>query len=200
VKVSQPTQSRHNSGSVAVFALAGLTAVILAGCPQVVLYTLSVEISGPGSVQLSPEGGRYLPGTEVTLTAVPEEGYRLARWEGDLVGTTNPATITMDADRHVKAVFRTARTYSLAIQIVGRGGVSVWPPAEEHLGVFVFEDGTQVQLTADPWEGYEFRRWEGAVTGTDNPAQITLAGDELSLVVTAVFAETHRSRVIAQSP
>ena len=66
-------------------------------------YTLTVTIVGQGSVD--PAGGTYDNGTEVTLTAVADSGCNFMGWSGDLTGSTNPETITMDADKSVTATF-----------------------------------------------------------------------------------------------
>jgi uncharacterized repeat protein (TIGR02543 family) len=47
----------------------------------------------------------YEPGTQATLTATPNPGYRFTGWTGDASGTDNPLTITMDADKTVGATF-----------------------------------------------------------------------------------------------
>jgi len=44
------------------------------------IYTLTVTTSEGGTV--STEGGEYEEGTEVTITATPNEGYRFDGWEG----------------------------------------------------------------------------------------------------------------------
>ncbi|MEZ5328120.1 MAG: choice-of-anchor R domain-containing protein [Verrucomicrobiales bacterium] len=43
-------------------------------------YTLNIAPAEHGSVTVSPEMDTYPEGTEVTLTAVPDEGYRFLRW------------------------------------------------------------------------------------------------------------------------
>jgi hypothetical protein len=68
-----------------------------------VQYLLVVRVQGQGTVE--PPGGAYDAGTVVSLTATPHAGSRFVRWEGDLKGSTNPTTITMDADKTVTAVF-----------------------------------------------------------------------------------------------
>ena len=73
-------------------------------------YTLTINTTPAegGLVMLSPEpdsNGRYVHGQEVTLTAVPNEGYAFAGWSGNITATTNPITITMDADKSVTATF-----------------------------------------------------------------------------------------------
>ena len=74
-------------------------------CMSPSTYTLAVGTSGQGSVALNPVGGVYDPGTTVTLTATPASGWRFDHWEGALTGSTNPATIVMNSDKMVTAVF-----------------------------------------------------------------------------------------------
>jgi hypothetical protein len=70
-------------------------------------YTLAVTVTpkGGGSVLLTPAGGLYDLNTTVTLTAVPAEGYHFVNWTGDLTGTDSLATLAMDGDKNVEAVF-----------------------------------------------------------------------------------------------
>ena len=49
--------------------------------PIVNSYTLTVSAGEGGSV--SSEGGDYEEGTEVTITAIPAEGYRFKKWSDD---------------------------------------------------------------------------------------------------------------------
>ncbi|MFW5800086.1 MAG: InlB B-repeat-containing protein, partial [Spirochaetota bacterium] len=48
-------------------------------------------------------------GTKLTLEATPADGYEFDSWSGDLTGTDNPATLTMDADKSVTANFVTLK-------------------------------------------------------------------------------------------
>ena len=66
---------------------------------------ISIDPEGLGSVTLDPPGGRYPSGIEVELTAVPASGYAFDYWSGDLSGTLNPTTITVDSDKTVTAHF-----------------------------------------------------------------------------------------------
>jgi len=68
-------------------------------------YTLTVRASGGGDVALDPPGGSYPAGTVVTLTAIPGSGKSFGGWSGDLSGSANPETITMDGDKSVRARF-----------------------------------------------------------------------------------------------
>jgi uncharacterized repeat protein (TIGR02543 family) len=63
---------------------------------------------GYGTVTRNPDAPSYLTGTVVELTASPNENYTFTGWSGDLTGTTNPQSITMDGDRTVQANFELA--------------------------------------------------------------------------------------------
>ncbi|MBD3393430.1 MAG: hypothetical protein GF410_15550, partial [Chitinivibrionales bacterium] len=77
-------------------------------------YTLSVNTTGSGSVDLSPPGGSYYASTDVTLTPNPGPGQAFAHWTGALSGRDNPAVITVDTDKTVTAAFEPA--WALAIK------------------------------------------------------------------------------------
>jgi uncharacterized repeat protein (TIGR02543 family) len=69
------------------------------------VFNLTVATTGSGAVTLNPAGGAYVNGTRVTLTASPAAGYQFAEWRDGLFGSTNPATIVMNANKRVTAVF-----------------------------------------------------------------------------------------------
>jgi uncharacterized repeat protein (TIGR02543 family) len=68
-------------------------------------FTLTVNITGTGTVTLNPIGGTYEAGTVVTLTATPDSNYTFTGWSGDLSGSTNPTTITMDSNKTFSVSF-----------------------------------------------------------------------------------------------
>jgi uncharacterized repeat protein (TIGR02543 family) len=147
-------------------------------------YTLTTSVTpgGSGSVNANPApncngGTQYTHGTEVSLTAVASTGYGLANWTGDLSGSTNPQTVTMDSARSVTAVF-TLNAVSLTVNVTGGGTVNQTPS-----GPYFY--GDVVQLTAVPNTGWHFVEWTGGLSGSNNPESITMNGDR---TVTAVFA------------
>ena len=68
-----------------------------------VYYTLTVNISGQGSVY--PSSGTYEEGTPVTLTASANYNWAFSRWGGDASGTSRTITITMSRNMNVTAYF-----------------------------------------------------------------------------------------------
>ncbi len=73
------------------------------------LYTLTTRASpsNGGTVGLNvpqPSGG-YADGTAVQLTATPSPGYVFSSWSGGVLGSDNPATVTMSFNMSVTANF-----------------------------------------------------------------------------------------------
>ncbi|MHC4120891.1 MAG: SUMF1/EgtB/PvdO family nonheme iron enzyme, partial [Planctomycetota bacterium] len=58
-----------------------------------------------GSVRKDPDQAGYDHGQTVTLMALPDPGYGFANWSGGLFGSTNPATLVMNANKSVTAIF-----------------------------------------------------------------------------------------------
>ncbi len=66
---------------------------------------LTVSVQGQGTVTLNPPGGTYPQGTSVQMTAGSEAPWQFVRWEGDVTGSTNPASVVMNSAKGVTAVF-----------------------------------------------------------------------------------------------
>ncbi len=65
-------------------------------------YTLTVSASEGGTV--STEGGTYDEGTEVTITATPDEGYRFDGWDG-IESNENSLIIIVDSNIEISPIF-----------------------------------------------------------------------------------------------
>ncbi|WP_052738920.1 InlB B-repeat-containing protein [Pontibacter korlensis] len=68
-------------------------------------FTLAVSATSGGSVAKSPDQASYASGSTVTLTATPQSGYQFSGWSGDASGSTNPLSVTMNADKSITANF-----------------------------------------------------------------------------------------------
>ena len=113
-------------------------------------YTLTVSAADGGTV--STEGGTYDEGTDVTITASANEGYRFTGWEGNS-STSESLTVTLNSNQTYQAIFELIPIYTLTVT-TGEGGTVSTEGGE-------FEEGTELELTATPNEGYEFVGWEG---------------------------------------
>ena len=68
-------------------------------------YTLDISVTGSGTVTADPAQSGYHFGDTVTLTAEAALGWVFVGWGGDLSGTTNPQTVTVESDMNVVAIF-----------------------------------------------------------------------------------------------
>lgn len=149
-------------------------------------YTLTVNTDGEGTVServVQQKATDYPHGTVVELTAEPAEDWEFVEWQGDLEGSENPATITIESETEVTAVFEPT-TFPLTINIEGEGTV------DEEIVQSKTTDypfGAVVELTAVPDSGWAFVEWEGDIESTENPVEITI--DEPK-TVTVTFDRT----------
>lgn len=132
--------------------------------PQGDSFSLTTNAAN-GSI--SPSGGSYLPGTVITLTATGDFGFKFNSWGGDLSGSENPTTITLDADKVVTATFDSVPTHKL-ITNAENGSIELKPRGS------IYEEGTKVTLTAVSNFGYKFSGWSGDLSGVENPTTITM--------------------------
>ena len=163
------------------------------------LYYLDVIVDNGGQVTVDPELNQYLHGDEVSLKAIPSEGYLFSHWEGEVVDRHSRETsLIMKGDRSVTAVFE-KKMYSLDIEVDSGGRVTVDPELNQYL------HGDEVSLKATSFEGYMFSHWVGEVADHDS-AETTITMDE-DKTVTAYFEEVapievwsfdgHTDRVLA---
>jgi hypothetical protein len=144
-------------------------------------FTLTTNVSGSGTVTRNPNASSYASGTVVTLTATPGSGQQFTGWSGDLTGTANPATLTMNSNKTVTATFApVSSTFTLTTTVNGSGTITRSPNAGS------YASGTVVTLTATPGSGQQFTGWSGDLTGTANPATLTMNSNKS---VTASFGQ-----------
>ena len=142
-------------------------------------YELTTDIVGSGTITREPHLVGYTPGVVVTLTAAPDPGWSFGGWSGDLSGTTNPITITMDGPKVVTATF-TQDHYALDLNADGTGSVTAVPDQTTYLY------GDMVTVTATAEAGWSFAHWSGDLGGSGNPATITIEGNTS---ITATFTQ-----------
>ena len=89
------------------------------------LLMASSNPANDAAFKLSPASpdGFFPAGTQVSLTAVPNSGYKFAGWGGDLSGTLSPGYLTMNGPHSVVANLQSAPSISAA-GIVSAAGVT----------------------------------------------------------------------------
>ncbi len=152
--------------------------------PPAAQYTLSVNVTGSGSVSSSPAGitcgadctENYVDGTNVTLTAAANPGSTFAGWSGACSGTAS-CVVAMSAARSVTASF-TLNQYGLTVQKLGSGSGNVTSiPAGINCGSDCSENysyGTSVTLAIATSDVPQFSGWGNACTGTQTTCTVLM--------------------------
>jgi hypothetical protein len=154
-----------NAGGASAWASANFTTIVK--------FALSITATN-GTVTPSPAGSPYDSGTGVSLAATPVTGYSFTGWSGDLAGSANPATITMNSAKSVIASF-TITKYLLTVK-AGTGGRISAPLTDTSTVNY----GAATTITAVPNPGYKFVNWS-VTGGTPTIANTTLASTTVQL-------------------
>jgi uncharacterized repeat protein (TIGR02543 family) len=171
------------------FAAVGIAALIIATLATLAVacaaetdvidqYTINLNVVGEGcSVVTNPTQDVYNYGDIVEFTAVPAIGWTFNGWSGDLTGTDNPATITMESNVTINAEF-TQDIYTLIINVVGQGDVT---PGNQTI-----LSGTSVDLQATAADNWNFAGWSGDLNDTATNSTIIMDANK---TLTATFTE-----------
>jgi uncharacterized repeat protein (TIGR02543 family) len=188
--ISSPTgvfrdEGRLSKKKLVVIIVVGIIAIILAVTLATPTFTnaLIVSVNPAQAGSVSPSGGEYESGVQVTLTASAASGYKFDHWSGSVSGNTSAITITMDSDKSLTANFEaiTAVKHNLTISTNGQGTIN---PSE---GTYEYPSGTQVTINVSAIPGWDFDHWSGDATGTSHTIVITMDSDKN---VTAYFDDT----------
>lgn len=148
-------------------------------------YTLTISTTPGGTTNPNPGSYTCDSGSTVSVTALPDTGYKLDHWEldGANVGATNSYSVNMAADHSLRAVFSPLSIYSLMITAT-TGGTT-----DPVLGEHAYNEGNVATVTAIADSGYFFHHWEldGANAGSTNPIQVTMNTNHS---LRAVFSNT----------
>ena len=148
-------------------------------------FTITVKTDGNGTASASL--AKAAAGTEITLTATPNEGYHFKEWQVISGGVTikDDKFLMPNDNVEVKAVFEedappAPTEYTVTVTNDGNGTASA-----SHAKAAA---GTEITLTATPNEGYRFKEWQvisGGVTIKDDKFTMPSANVE----VKAIFEE-----------
>lgn len=108
------------------------------------LVTFTVTVDPPGAGRVTPAGGTFPAGSQVTLQAEPETWYAFRRWSGDVSAAVNPLTLALVQSLNLTAEFDELRTthyptplwwlaahgytadFENAVLIIGANGLPLW--------------------------------------------------------------------------
>ncbi|NLD93261.1 MAG: hypothetical protein GX639_11410, partial [Fibrobacter sp.] len=131
-------------------------------------FALTINAAN-GSVTKSPDALSYDSGTVVTLTPVPSNNYHFTTWSGDLTGSTNPSTVTMNSAKTVTASFEANPPSTFALTVVSSNGT-----VKKNPDIMMYDSGSAVGLKATAATGYHFVKWTGDATGTTDSIAVQM--------------------------
>lgn len=139
---------------------------------QVEQYTLSAVVStvGAGIVKVSPAGTVFDAETPITVTATKNFGYKFVNWtdaNNKVVSTDEEYTFSISANTALKANFEKINTYALDYKVEGGAKdymVTLSPAPEMVDGKKMYEEGTEVTLTATGNDIIDFNNWSNGET------------------------------------
>ena len=142
---------------------------------QVEQYTLSAAVStvGAGTVKVSPAGTVFDAETPITVTATKNFGYKFVNWtdaNNKVVSTDEAYTFSISANTALKANFEKINTYALDYEVEGGANdymVSASPAPTVVDGKNMYEEGTEVTLTASSNDILTFTNWNDGETGAE---------------------------------
>ena len=115
-------------------------------------HTVTISVNGNGTVT-GANTGKYLEGTELTLTATPAAHYDFLNWTyGSETSTDNPLIITVDGNKNITANFQEHDKYTITAVA-----------NDENMGTVTGGDtyyaGESATLKATAKSGYVFAGW-----------------------------------------
>jgi lysophospholipase L1-like esterase len=168
----------------------GISNVVIEGtlvgaAAQVTKYGLTTQVSPVegGSISRDPDMERYKEGTNVTLKATKNFGYKFKEWQdenGSVVSTDAETTVTMDAEKTMKAIFEQIPVYTITTKVTNEdernlGSITLTPNDHNNQ----YEQGAIITATANENKIIKFLSWtdenENATAGTER--QLTVNGD-----------------------
>ena len=120
--------------------------------PAPTQYTLTVTAGEGGT--LSTEGGTYDEGTEITITATPNDGYEFIGWEGS-DSDSSSLTVTLNGNTNIQAIFE--KIYFS----INYDQIFVESPSSEPLIEFIRNLETDYYtISSKEWLGIEMREYQ----------------------------------------
>lgn len=160
---------------------------------EIAKHTIKVNASPTeaGDVTIYPNGNEFDEGTALKLTATKNFGYKFVNWtdaENNVVSEESVTNITLDKDMALTANFKKLNTYEVNATIAepGKSYMVQYSPAPTVVdGKNMYEDGTEVTLTAIDNKVIKFNNWN---TG-ETTKEIKLTVDK-DINITANFSAT----------
>ncbi len=159
---------------------------------------LATSVVGSGIITRNPNENIFELDSEVTLEAVPANGWSFANWSGDATGSQNPLILTMDANKNVTANFE--EQFRVDLDIVNESCVDA---ADGSLEVSIFA-GTS-PFTIEWYKNSELLIGESGTTlsnlsAGDYEVRVTDSNNEtVSEIAEIIVSDLEKPHILVQS-
>ena len=152
------------------------------------IYTLSISVPPEGGkIEIYEESSgskicepdtqttlQYKSGTEITLTAIPNEGWELSQWENDVSDSSKTVIVAMDSDKVVGAQFEDIAPPEITSieseNITEACATITWEnkePSESQVVYGKTENCDQGQVSQEPNTGEQYAGYTARITGLE---------------------------------
>lgn len=163
-----------NTGTANGYAKVKKNLLKIGGSADELGLNVTASPAAAGTVTKSPSANYYAPKTTVQLTAKANEGWKFVGWEGDVTGSTETISVTMDKEKSVVAKF----------ELVGETSVNLLKDGN-------FPSGSVISINQDAsWFLGQGTNWGGSA------AKTSVAGGTATVDVTTIGAESYQPQLV----
>ena len=159
-----------------------IISLLLFSCQkEIIEYELNIIKNPSEGGVVSPNGGFYSEGTNLSVIAEPNSEYEFLNWTGDIESSSSTISFEINSDLNLTANF-VKKKYELTIEVEGKGSVFqevIKPGITDE-----YNSGTILKLTALPVDGWVFVEWQGDIQDVNNPIEVTINNP---ITIKAVF-------------
>lgn len=156
-------------------------------------YSLDVGVEGEGTTDPEASEQVYRAGEEVTLEAVPAEGWQFSGWTGYEESDDRNISFEMPAE-NVSITANFVEEYQLTVVVDGSAGLEIMGPGGEKMygeGTYTFADGDTVKLSPVFDSKTSFEGWEvNGETREEETIEVTMDEDKTATLQTERVEES----------
>ena len=173
-----------NSGKQGGFADVHINGLLNGTTESVEQYSLNVATNPADMTPATvfPAGNTFDAETEIKVTANDKFGYKFVNWtdgEGKELSTEKVYTFGINANTSLVANYKKVNTYALNYSVEGGAKdymVSLFPTPEVVDGKNMYEEGTEVTMTASSNDILTFNNWDDGETAAEH--KVTMDSDK----------------------
>lgn len=155
--------------------------------------SLDISVDGKGTTNPTPGTYMHTKGENITLEAIPDEGYIFEKWVDPYLGTFTSPKITFEIKRDTRFIAyfkeKTSEIYKVNISTEGNGITTPQP------GVYDYIQNSQIELKAEPNRGWKFEKWWSPELGEFTNSVINIEVNN-NINITAIFSEIKKYKLI----